>query len=118
MKAVYRKSDGAYVDNEQSWANVPVDLAAAVAEKHGGSAKDYAVQEADKPHLKKLAGGQLVEDAEKVARSDAQREAARQEAGTLKRIERRRMEADLKLAQASGDNDAVQLILKQLEDVG
>jgi len=118
MKAVYRKSDGAYVDNEQSWVKVPGDLAAAVAEKHGGSAKGYVVFETERPYLKKVVGGKLVDDAGKVAQVEADRQArvAEQEAGV--RIARRRLEADLKLASDAGDQEAAAVIERQLEELG
>jgi hypothetical protein len=118
MKAVYRKSDGAYVDNAQSWVKVPADLAAAVAEKHGGVAKDYVVFETERPYLKKLLRGKLVEDAAKVAQMAAEKQALVTARDAGKRIERRRLEADLKLAEDAGDDDAMALVQKQLEELG
>jgi hypothetical protein len=118
MKAVYRKSDGAYVDNEQSWVKAPADLVAAVAKKHGGAAKDYAAFETERPYLKKLVSGKLVADGGKVAQVDAERKARLAAQETGKRIERRRLEADLKLATDAGDQEAVAVIKRQLEELG
>jgi hypothetical protein len=114
MKGLYRKSDGSYVDNEQSWAVVPLDLAAAAAAKHGGKAADYVVKEAAKPWLKRVAGGKLADDKDKLAALKERDKSEKKAREAQKRIEKRRLEADLALAQEAGDDDAAAVLGEEL----
>ena len=72
MKVCYRKSDGMYCDSQQSWpAGYPGDeefvRGPNVMGRFGGSPEDYVIIETDEPEpwFKRLAGGDLVDDAGK-----------------------------------------------------
>lgn len=73
MKVCYRLSDGIYCDNERSYfPNPPSDEvminSGNVIGRHGGVFADYTCIEttADNPWLKKLIGGVLVPDQDKL----------------------------------------------------
>jgi hypothetical protein len=118
MQGIYRKSDGAYVDNEQSWVVLPDDLAAAAAAKHGGGASDYVVKDTLKPWMRKLSGSKLVDDKAKLS-ALKERDAAEQKVSAArKRIEKRRLEAELSLAEGAGDGDAAAVLGEELSSLG
>ena len=82
MRAVYKKSTGEYIDNEQSILKPPSDNTKLIEKlpnvlsKHGGSASDYVVFETDQPSLKKFNGSKLVNDTAKITSvSNAEAEA-------------------------------------------
>ena len=114
MKGIFRKSDGSYVDNEQSWAVVPGDLAAAAASKHGGNALAYVVKETPKPWLRKLSGSKLVDDQEKLSALKERAKSEKKAAAAQRRIAKRRVESDLKLAEEAGDDDALALLTEEM----
>lgn len=73
MKVCYRLSDGIYCDNEKSYfPNPPSDEvminSGNVIGRHGGVFADYTCVETavGSPWLKKLIGGQLVDDQDKL----------------------------------------------------
>lgn len=113
MRAVYRKSDGSYVDNEQSWAIRPPNLAEAVARKHGGTLVDYVVFETTEPSLKQVKAGSLEVNQAKVDAVNSASQAAQAKTAMLKRISKRDFQAKVDAATAAGDQEAADYLQTQ-----
>ena len=81
MKAAFNKATGEYVDDEQSAQKLDLGYNPANLERLGLTADDVVVKEVDGLAFeKKLVGGRLVEDTEKLAANAAREKAVADEA--------------------------------------
>ena len=85
-----------------------------IVERHGGHQGEYHFAACKQPWLKKLSRGKLVNDKQKLAEIASRQDAERRDAEARVRTERRRLEADLKLAEEAGDTEAAEMIRGQL----
>lgn len=114
MKVCYRKSDGVYCDNEQSWVKYPGDEAFIKAHnvmgRFKGKVTDYIVIETDKPSpwLKRYVNGKLIDDKEKLKALEAQKRAEEDE-----RLKRERLTKKIKDKTATHEELLEYLALRQ-----